>query len=262
MGNGRCIVLDLDECLIKTMEDGNENLLKEIFNNPKYIQLRGMVFQISIYDLYSPVGTGERLNFWGIRRPHLNTFLTFCFTYFEFVCVWSAGEKSYVEAIVAEIFNGIGDPIIVYSRNELDKKDSDRLYNKPIAKILADPRLGGNAKIEKAVFVDDRQVNFVSSPGNGIVIPGFSPTAYTIQSSLNDVCLLQIRQWLMKPEVEAAPDIRKLNKSSIFTTPVSEITRPMWTDVYNVSPVMFATDNIIGKTYTPIPMDTPIIAYG
>ena len=74
----KAIILDLDETCIHTAED-DKSMNKSICDNPN---LDGDVYTLTL--------DAGKLKMWGTKRPHLDEFLLFCFSYFKHVCVWSA----------------------------------------------------------------------------------------------------------------------------------------------------------------------------
>lgn len=214
------VVLDLDETLLHTMPNGTEALENTILTSPGQLEVRGRLYHLTISDLFRQRGTGQRSDFWGVKRPHLNLFLAFCFDYFRYVVVWSAGQKPYVTAVVDEIFKGIGRPDIIYSYDDCVKLPDDN-YHKPLSVLLNDPRLGGRLVSSSVLFVDDRVGNFIESGSNAIIIPRYKPAPTVSALAADDYALLQLRQWLLREDVTSSPDVRQLHKGDIFSTPVS-----------------------------------------
>src|SRR3989304_1474697 len=105
----KVIVLDIDETLVHTFED------HEIFNDSNLLELKRRIYHIEIIDIdRSHVrGSGFVYQMSGIMRPYMKEFLEFCFKYFRFVTIWSAGTYSYVHSIVNEIFRDLPYPDVV-----------------------------------------------------------------------------------------------------------------------------------------------------
>lgn len=250
------IILDLDETLIHTMDEGTQQLESLILNGPQHVALRGRLFHITIDDLFEKRGKGTRSDYWGVKRPHLNYFLGFCFSYFKVVAVWSAGKKPYVDAVVRSIFDGIGTPHIVYSYDEVVSSSSD--YHKPIGKMLSDPRVRGLMSESTTFFLDDRAENFITGRDNFILIPPYRPPANVDSFYRDDLTLLQLRHWLLQPEVMDAHDVRKLDKKKIWHIDVSKnppsVMRSNAAARYNIDPLFFTTsiDNLLRSTAIPV----------
>ena len=207
----KCIVLDLDECLLHTFSD---NVLSRlgVFTDPKLQRLRKRCYNLKIRDAFVPKGTGRVDIVQGIKRPHLNDFLIFCFAYFKVVAVWSAGRRSYVEAIVREIFKDIQPPHVVYTWDNLRKNYGGQKYDKPLLKMIAEvPQLDRYMNLQNTFMMDDRSSSFLDNPLNGIEIPAYDPEPTLQELQADDVALLQVQQWLRQPSVAQA---------TIFSTPL------------------------------------------
>ncbi|CAK7994732.1 NLI interacting factor phosphatase [uncultured virus] len=212
----RTLVLDLDECLIETFHSyDDETYLKMAL---KFDPLdRSRFYRFNIYDSDQPRGLGLTETYWGIKRPYLDNFLAFAFRYFKNVIVWSAAKKEYVEQLVKNLFRDHPRPTMIFTRDDVTHVNrANRDYHKPISTILKNvPKI----KFEDIVFIDDKADNFRDNPHNGIVIPRFDPQ-FDAATERDDIRLLQIMQWLMLPEIVAASDFRKTDKSQIFLTPI------------------------------------------
>jgi hypothetical protein len=218
---GRTLILDLDQCLLQSFTDPRDaDLEKALLTNPSYMSLRDRMYHVELHDYNVPKGTGTVLHMWGVTRPHFKEFLLFARSYFDVICVWSAATKDYVNSIVEQIFHDIRVPDLVYTRDDVESFANGE-YHKPIAKILADPRIKDRVDIKRTFFLDDKGDNFITSPGNGITIPEYKPAPRISNMMSDDIALLQLRQWLLKPEIANAPDIRLVSKVSIFITPLA-----------------------------------------
>src|SRR5690606_23393202 len=122
--------------------------------DPKYASLLGRLFSIILIDVNTPEGTGVTERYWGLKRPHLNRLLKYCFDNFDYVCVWSAGHRKYVVEIVNQIFDGIGVPHLVFTRDNI--RNPEGAYDKPLAWMLEHPLLKGRVTLENTLLVDDR----------------------------------------------------------------------------------------------------------
>jgi hypothetical protein len=238
----RCIIFDLDQCVIQSFFDPNGfPLEKALLVNPNYMSLRDRMFSFDLHNWNSKKGEGNVTHAWGVTRPHFKEFLLFCRSYFDVVCVWTAGDREYGHAVVDKVFSDIREPDLVYTRDDLPPEVRGN-YHKPIQKMLADPRIKDRVSIESTIFVDDKWDNFASSPENGIRIPEWKPAPLISNLMSDDIALLQLRQWLLQPDVMRAEDIRKLVKSYIFISPlIAEkkvsipIPRSMYSDLPPVS---------------------------
>lgn len=214
------IIFDLDETLIHTLvtKPDESRVLKTaedlgIFTNPQYSSLKSRSIRIALDDPTTPRGTGIKFTLWAIKRPHLDDFLTFCFTYFKTVNIWTAAKKDYGEKITDYItrFNPHKFHVI-FTSLEIEKKDDVPI--KPIEKMIAlHPEIG---PIEHVFIVDDREDTMAENRDNGIVIPGYAPFADVNELQMEDESLIKLKYWFLRPEVIQAEDIRTLNKSYIF----------------------------------------------
>ena len=212
-----CVVLDLDATLIATQDSIDSLKQLEIMTNPRYIELRRRSYCLKLTDLDNQ--DGSRYDFWGITRPHIEEFLLFCFNYFKYVIVWSAGKRNYVHAIVKKLFQHLRAPhlILTYDDIVLDKDDN---VEKPISKLLkCDLFINNQIKTNQIYVVDDNETTFVRNKKNAIYIPPFDPLTTIENMSEPDTALLQLKYWLLLPHVIHAEDITLLDKSTIFSYP-------------------------------------------
>jgi len=213
--SNKCVVLDLDQTLIATQESMSSLHNLGILTNPNLISLRSRIYHIIIKN-----STNKSYEYWGIVRPHINDFLLFCFSYFKVVAVWSAGERNYVEEIVAHIFKDLPKPHIIYAR------ENTQISNQSVLKSL-DKLFNHNSIFKKymnrnnTLAIDDNLTTFANNRGNGVAIPAFEPDLNIISLSKDDPTLLQLMYWLLQPHVINSTDVTKLDKSKIFTTPLN-----------------------------------------
>jgi len=215
----KCVVLDLDQTLIATQE--NMASLKDlnILSDPKLISLRNRIYHIMIEDLERP-GIGTKYDFWGVTRPHIHEFLIFCFSYFKIVAVWSAGKRPYVEAIVDHIFKDIRPPHIIFTHDDIEKGPGGHV-EKPLTKMIqSNPVLRKNMSLQNTFAVDDNSMTFHLNNGNGILIPAYDPSLNVNALGRDDPTLLQLKYWLLQPEVVKSRDVTLLDKSHIFSTSI------------------------------------------
>lgn len=226
MKTGHNLILDLDETLVHSMEDMDSLKPLNIFTDPKLVNVRNRIYHIQIEDVTGKKGTGESMDLWGITRPHLKEFKEFADQYFKHVIFWSAGKKRYVDAIVdmithSECKSKAGGPMI-YSYNDC-KFDSNNPggLSKPINK-MAQKEHDLKLTLANTFIVDDRETVFIhDNPDNGIIIPPYNPPLTIEGIMADDPTLLQLKYWFMLPLVRSIKDIRLLDKSEIFTTPLS-----------------------------------------
>lgn len=223
---GGGIMLDLDQTLIATQDDMESPIRMAILSKPELLPLRNRYYEISLEDIHQP-GAGTRNNFWGIIRPHVREFLIFCFSYFKLVIVWSAAKRPYVEAIVDILFRDIRPPHIVFTSDDC-LANQQGLLTKPLQQLIdSNPVLKRYISLADFYTLDDNPITFIHNPGNEIQCPPYNPPMnLNALMAEQDPTLLQIMAWLLQPEVRTAKDIRLLDKSTIFTTPLSAYNPP------------------------------------
>jgi TFIIF-interacting CTD phosphatase-like protein len=206
----RCIILDIDETLVHSSEDYLQLMRLRPFNDPAMLDLRPRMYNLSLNGYNKPP------NVWGITRPHVEEFLLFCIGYFSKVCIWSAGIPEYVRQIVDLIFPIGFKPDAVYNRSHCHYAQNGELF-KPIEKMAHDEGWEKILRLDNTFFVDDRPQVFFKNPDNGILIPPYEPSGSYYNYIQDDPTLPELMEWLMKPEVLQAKDVRLLDKSRIFS---------------------------------------------
>lgn len=216
----KCIVLDLDSTLLHT-QGGVDSLEQlKILSDPELLELRQRIYYFTLEELEGP-GTGTSYKYWGVSRPHVHEFLLFCFSYFKIVAVWSAGQPKYVEAAVDHLFRDLPRPHVVFTSEDMESVNVDDPL-KPLQKMIdSDPVLAKYMRISNTFAVDDIDTNFTSNPGSGILVPPYRPAKKINAMKRDDPTLLQLKAWLLRPEVVAAEDVALLNKDTIFTTGIN-----------------------------------------
>ena len=198
------IILDLDETLVHTLgvklPTGKEGRsLIDKYQDKLYI-----VESVTLNN--SNKIKNERL--WGITRPKLNEFMSFCFDTFEYVIIWSAGTERYVKDIVNRVLCDSQCPHYVFTREDC-YTDDDGYLKKPIKYLKSNNPELTDLNLENTLIVDDRDDNFDYEPHNGIKIPEFSPEK--IDSALEDLMV-----WFKSSDFVNSTDVRELDKSGIF----------------------------------------------
>lgn len=215
----KCIVIDLDQTLIATQESTNS--LKElgILSDPNLISLRNRIYYITIEDLEKP-GIGTKYDFWGVTRPHVEEFLIFCFSYFKIVAVWSAAKRPYVEAIVDHLFRDIRPPHIIFTQDDCPVSQSGHL-EKPLTKMIdSNPILRRHMSLQNTFALDDNPMTFPHNRDNALLLPAYDPALNVNALARDDPTLLQLKYWLLQPEVVNSRDVTMLDKSTIFSVPL------------------------------------------
>lgn len=213
------VVLDLDETAVHTFKSLDSYKQLGIDKHP---DLRSRTYQLTMNDVVTPHGLGQVTKMWGIKRPHINEFLIFCFSYFRVVIVWSAGKYKYVHSVVDSLFGDIIPPHLIFTWDDCLKVDG--ICDKDLTKIYNHPELGKYARPENTLIIDDKEYSFDrGSPYNGILIPQYKPNLRLESLRADDIALLQLQSWLQTPEVINSKDVRLLNKVKIFRTSLNKI---------------------------------------
>ncbi len=215
----KCIVLDLDQTLIATQDNISSLMELGILSDPKLMDLRNRTYNITIEDIEKP-GVGTKYDYWGITRPHVTEFLLFCFSYFKIVAVWTAGQRLYGEAIVDYLFRDLPKPHVLFTYDDCDV-DTNGHITKPLTKMMeSDPVLRRNMSLQNTLAVDDNSITYRNNPYNGVLIPKYEPALNPNALGRDDPSLLQLKYWLLLPEVINARDVTTLDKSEIFSTSI------------------------------------------
>jgi len=205
----KTLVLDLDSCLIQSYcSSGTQQANK--FLSPDKIRHRHRFFKLMFYI------EGDMYNYWGVKRPHLDEFLNFASIYFEKVIIWSAANYEYVHKVVDMIFQDHKYPDLILTEKDIvtvDKEDND--YHKPLSVIMN--RYPGLIDIKTTLFLDDKLDNFRENPTNGLHIREFKPDENDVLK-VDDHSLHSLIHWLLNPNVYSCSDVRKLDKSSVWST--------------------------------------------
>lgn len=217
------VVLDIDETLAHTHTDMKSFQTLDIYSDPKKLSQRERVYVLNIL---TDRNNGSITSMWGIKRPNLDEFLNFCFSYFKLVIVWSAGTYEYVHSIVPELFRNTYEPHFILTRNNCVENRGK--YEKPFWKLLKDiPELEeyinfdtdekGNLRgFKNVLIIDDRLNSFQTDPYNGILIPEYEPSPDIEGINLDDDKLLKVEKYFQSIGNSTGVDVRKIDKSKIF----------------------------------------------
>lgn len=207
----KCIVLDLDQTIVATQDFEKDLARMKILTDPNLMELRKRTYNLQAEDSYRN-GSGVYYKFWGVTRPHTDEFLIFCFNYFDWVTVWSAGQPTYVDALVHHLFKDLKKPNLVLNRRDCEEGKDGII--KPLSKIFHRSNYVMN---EKNTFaLDDTKSTFSSNLGNGILIPAYQPDTNKKSLSEDDTRFYELQEWLNRIEVRESKDVRELDKNKIF----------------------------------------------
>ena len=167
-----------------------------------------------LVDVDEPVGSGDVWEMWGIERPKLHEFINFCFKRFEYVIIWSAGKKRYVDRLSDRLFRNVrNDPHLVLSWDNCRKTNDN--YDKPIMDMTEQfPDIADSINLETTFIVDDRSENFdFTNKDNGIHIPPYRPCPTVDGLLVQDDTLDVLMKWLDKVDVRNCEDVRDIPKA-------------------------------------------------
>jgi NLI interacting factor-like phosphatase len=205
----KVIVLDLDETLVHTPRT-EMSRYRELELN-RLNELTPRIYVIQMRDAVDARGTGNITTMWGVIRPHAKEFLAFCFSYFKMVIVWSAGVYEYVHEISKLLFAELPQPHAILTRRDCTEVDGN--YDKNLHKLYDNDELGKYATPKNTMIIDDRTVSYSTScPDNGVHIPAYSPEPEIPNMKSDNIALLQLRAWLLRPEIRESDDVRTLDK--------------------------------------------------
>jgi len=233
----KTIVLDLDETLVHTFRDTDVFRFKLSKQTP--------VFRRRFLKM------DKENNFATVLRPHCEEFLQFCFHYFKYVIIWSAGSFYYVHDIVELLFRDtINKPHVVMTKNEVeilsdfhdrdketfenlnqqDKEDWFFIFNnenqdndedniflhKPLNKIWKKQQ---DITPKNSIIIDNLAINFkYCNPDNGVLIPDYEPKPTMSEINKDDTSLIDLMKWFLKEDVVNSEDVRILDKTKIFVS--------------------------------------------
>lgn len=165
------VVLDIDETLAHTKESIAEFVENKLHTAEQFAEIRKRLYWL---DFYSPNGELES-RLWGIKRPHLDIFLRYCFNNVDCVIVWSAGTKRYVDRMVKVLFTDAGhpEPHYVFSREDCYTMEDDDLV-KPLKLLtVLEPTIPVDPN--NMIIIDNKESNFIFNTSNALLIDDYNP---------------------------------------------------------------------------------------
>jgi hypothetical protein len=202
------LVLDLDETVLHTFSSNPSQIEK--LELQKYPQLRDRLYakEIRVQDNKNTYSISR---FWGVKRPHYDTFMTFAATYFQAIFIWTAGVFPYGREMTNEITRGLNQERIFMTRRDCTVIDGAYVKS---ARTLA-TKMGVDPS--KLLYLDDREESFCETPNQGIQIPRYEPAENPSAILLDDPTLLQLKAWLSTEEALRATSVSQLVKPGLFS---------------------------------------------
>lgn len=225
----QCIILDLDHTCAATQNGDMADMERAVPRDPKLLALRRRVYHFVRQNAGEHRGDGAQDFMWGIARPGLKDFLMFCFSYFKQVIVWSAGTRDYVDTLVEALFSDVAQPHAVFARENCVWDEEQGSYIKPLATLFErHPEVAKYANLSNTLIIDDTESTFVRNPDNAVHIPRYLEDSEETTPSLgamtaNDQALEKLKAWYLRADVVASRDVRTLDKSRIFSSPIAAL---------------------------------------
>jgi TFIIF-interacting CTD phosphatase-like protein len=198
------IVLDIDETLLHSFDDEKD------INNLMKIKKENIKYRDRITFLQGEDENGYKFALASIFRPGLEEFLNFCFSNFDKVIIWSAGQRGYVEQAVNKMTLDTKGQIFDIWSFPYAEKHKKGFYYKPLRKM--EDKL--NLDLKHTFIIDNQEETFIDNTKNAIHIPNYLPTADIKGLELKDDALYKLINWLSK---EKDKDVNTLDKNNIFT---------------------------------------------
>lgn len=225
----QCIILDLDHTCAATQNGDMSDMERAVPRDPRLLSLRRRLYHFTRQNAGEQRGDGTTHFMWGVARPGLKDFLMFCFSYFKQVIVWSAGTRDYVEAMVEALFSDVAQPHAVFAREDCVYDEAQGCYIKPLETLFSlHPDVAKYASLANTCIVDDTEATFIRNPDNAIFIPRYLEDSEENTPSegamlANDQALEKLKAWYMRADVIDCRDVRRLDKSHIFSSSVAQL---------------------------------------
>jgi TFIIF-interacting CTD phosphatase-like protein len=211
----QCLVTDMDECLIHTWDTDvlPKKKYMQTFNTPEAYPFRHMLFGVEMN------ARNPNSLIYGIFRPGLIDFLNYAFNRFDYVVLWSAGTSYYVHQITEYMFSKTDRmPDNVFARPfcENHTRADEEYLIKPLKKLQ---QINPAIQMSNMFFLDDNPDVSVLNRNNHLLIPKWNPdpTVASCKAALaKDRYLYDLIEWLERPEVKSAVDVRRLDKRRVF----------------------------------------------
>lgn len=175
----KLIVLDLDETLIHSVQQSNDN---QILDNTDMSNVETYETDFS----WSHATVSYKV----YVRPYVKEFLDFCFENFD-VGVWTAATQDYADKIVPLVFKH-RVPIFVFTRERCTTKTDNRDYLlypltdtvKKLQKVKRRKFNGKRYNINNILVIDDTPSTFKCNYGNAIQISEWNGNTHDVELQL------------------------------------------------------------------------------
>jgi len=201
------IVLDIDHTLLSTSDNFED------FKSINLYSAENLSIRSRIYSGKIKYENDQCFSYWGILRPHVKEFLKYCFSRFQLVIIWSAGEKEYVKQMVKILFRDLNEPHIILTREDCLWREKNRSI-KPLSRLTQEFSFINDSN---TLFVDDLEDNFIYNRENGIIIPAYYPLLKNLKQE-EDNCLLNLMIWFDTINVRCNNRLNLTDKRRIFSS--------------------------------------------
>lgn len=191
------LVLDVDATLVNVFGTRNN-----------WFEVEGETREEPVRRLFS-IETPEHDYMWGVKRPHVDTFIKVSFETFDCVGIWSAGAYSYVHEIATELFkNAPRSPDFIWTKTDCvpyyKVEDGTYIKTKPLEKLWSrykhfDPK--------RTILLDDNMDVCAQNPLNHVLVPHWEGGLDCLHK--HDDVLKTLTSWFQR-EVSGAHDFRRL----------------------------------------------------
>lgn len=214
MSRQNIVVWDLDSTLIHSIFYRKEDALK-IEADPSFSYLKGRAVMKQIVDLSDDgqIGQGNISYVLVIFRPGAKEIINYSLENFDRVIIWSAGHKRYVRTITSLLI----DPAHVGYANKkitvLTREDCNKIEGSFVLKDLKSKGFD----LAKTIMIDDNVNTYSNNVENAIPIISYDPQNNKQHVEFEDNTLFEIMEWFKKNDIANVPDVRKVDKSNIYT---------------------------------------------
>lgn len=201
----RVLVIDLDETLVSSNDEIKIQQFVEqgqLNNYCKEGRQRAYHFTLSERD-----GKPD-ITIHGTLRKHAREFVRWADRNFDYVVVWSAGQRDYVYEIVSIVWNGLPQPDLVMTYDDLDF--SRKYPCKPLNKVCEMLQVD----LGDVIILDDNPRIAVDNPDNLLLIPTYRPPVWTCS---DDDMLDEVQNFLTREWNEDGIDVRSLGLRNALT---------------------------------------------
>jgi hypothetical protein len=201
----QAIILDLDQTLVHTLDNKDEwKKFKETAIKTNDQDLLNRLYEIKVDDQL----------ICGVMRDHIHEFISYIYSRFSIIGIYSAGSCSYVHAITSLLFND-RELDFIYARDKCVSTihpTEGEILSKPL-QSLWNKIPGMNQK--NTWMVDDRHDVTIYNQLNHVHVVDYQ------YNNKQDTCLLELISFFNRPEITYTTDIQSIlhSKNNLFNIP-------------------------------------------